>query len=105
MTISDERKQELEARGTGGSKFITATALSVALFLAQYSASLIDIAQCDFRSVGTAGTESQPLSLQFTEIDVFRQINRVYDDLLQDQVELDAESKRAIYGNLWDLYA
>jgi transposase InsO family protein len=29
---------------------------------------------------------------------------RIPQDLLDDMVDLDADSKRAVYGNLWDLY-
>ena len=40
-----------------------------------------------------------------TFFNVFSQINRIYDDLLQNQVVLDPEAKRALYTDLWDLYA
>lgn len=32
------------------------------------------------------------------------QINRVYEELLKNQIELDPDAKKALYSNLWDLY-
>lgn len=108
MTISEQKRRELEGRGTAGSSLVTVTALSLALTLGQYSVQAVPIVEPEdghVRLAGTGGTASQPLSLEFTELDVFKQINRVYDDLLRSQVELDADARSALYANLWDLYA
>lgn len=104
MTISDTKRQEFAARGTGGSTLFAATALSAALIILQHSAAPIDPDRRSIRRWGTEGTASEPLSLRISEMEIFKQINRVYDDLLRSQMELDAESKRAVYSNLWDLY-
>lgn len=104
MTILEQKKQELEARGTTGSTLIATTALSLALLLAQYSYSPVTVDDRNVKFALTEGTVSQPLSLRLSEMDLFDQINRLYDDMLKNQVELDADSKRALYKNLWDLY-
>ncbi len=84
---------------------LVATTLTVALLIAQYSHLPILIE--DSRTVlrGTSGTISQAISLEIRDIDLFQQINRIYDDLLKNQKDLDAESKYALYSNLWDLYS
>lgn len=104
MTILEQKKQELEARGTTGSTLIATTALSLALLFAQYSYSPVTVDDRDVKFALTEGTVLQPLSLRLSEMDLFDQINRLYDDMLKNQVELDADSKRALYKNLWDLY-
>jgi|GEM_PF-3720766 len=104
MTISELQNQQLEARGTTGSAFVKTAALSLALILSQQSVPHREDDSAVVRQTLTHGTLSHPLSLQITELDVFAQMNRVYDDLLRNQVELDSESQRALYSNLWDLY-
>lgn len=42
--------------------------------------------------------------MQSDEYKLFQAINSVYDDLLENQKELDAEAKNILYDNLWDLY-
>ena len=105
MTISELQNRQLEARGTSGSTFVKTAALSLALILSQQSFPQREDYVGGVRQSNTEGTLSQPLSLQITELDVFAQMNRVYDDLLRNQVELDTESRQALYANLWDLYA
>lgn len=104
MTILHEKKKEFEARGTQGSILIRTTALSIALALAQYSSPIVPVDHTRIEVRRTEGTISQPFSFQLDEFDLFNQINRVYDDLLRNQIELDSESKHALYTNLWDLY-
>ena len=83
---------------------MTITALGLALLCAQYSAKPIDLQDNYIYLPGTQGTIARPLSLDLSEIDLFYQMNQVYDDLLRNQIELDTDSKRALYGNLWNLY-
>jgi hypothetical protein len=104
MTISESKTRELEARGTTGSTIARTAALGLALIIAQHSLPHRDVTPGAIKLTGTEGTISQPMALQINELDVFSQINRVYDDLLRNQVELDSDSKRALYTNLWDLY-
>jgi hypothetical protein len=104
MTVAEEKNEELDANATaGGSTFIAAT-LSLAMLLAQYSFSPVALSSSNITISGTSGTVSQAVSLQISELDLFKQINRIYDDLLKNQQELDADAKRALYGNMWDLY-
>ena len=100
----ESKARELEARGTAGSTLVRTAALSLALLIAQHSLPQRDVDSSGIRLTGTEGTVLQPMALQINELDVFSQVNRVYDDLLRNQVELDAESKHALYANLWDLY-
>ncbi len=104
MTIVEDKIRELEVHGTRGVTVVTSTALSLALLLAQYSFSPVEFDHNRIKLPGTQGTISQSLSLQITAMDLFSQINRVYDNLLKNQIDLDADSKRALYANLWDLY-
>ena len=82
----------------------TFTALTAALLIAQFSHLPVPIEDTVTLSRGTSGTASQAVSLEVRDIDLFRQINRIYDDLLKNQQDLDPDSKRALYANLWDLY-
>lgn len=101
MMLSDIKKRELEVRGT--STLLATTALSVALIIAQYTPS-IEEERDNIQLAGTKGTFKNPFAAQLEEMDLFKQINRIYDHLLKDQIALDAVSKRALYSNLWDLY-
>ena len=104
MTISESKTRELEARGTAGSTLVRTAALSLALLIAQHSLPQREVDSSEIKLTGTEGTVLQTMTLQLNELDVFSQVNRVYDDLLKNQVELDSDSKRALYANLWDLY-
>ena len=104
MTISDSKNLELEARGTSGSTLIATAAISLALVLAQHDYAKRDIGLNGLRFSHTDGTVSLPSSLEISEMDIFRQISRVYDELLSNQIELDVESRQVLYKNLWDLY-
>jgi hypothetical protein len=105
MTVLESKIQELDANATAaGSSSLIATALAVALLIAQYSHLPVLIEDGKTGNRGTSGTISHAISLEVSEIDLFRQINRVYDDLLKNQQDLDPDSKRALYANLWDLY-
>ena len=106
MTISDTKRQELEARGTTGSSLLATTALVAAFTLAQYTESPIyENPPSLIRLSGTEGTVTKSHSLEISEIDILKQINRIHDNLLKNQVELDYDSKHALYSNLWDLYS
>ena len=106
MTISDTKRQELEARGTTGSSLLATTALVAALTLAQYTESHIyENPPSLIRLSGTEGTVTKSHSLEISEIDILKQINRIHDNLLANQVELDYDSKHALYSNLWNLYS
>ena len=105
MTISDTKRRELDVHGTTGSALL-ATALGVALVLAQYATPRIcEKPAGSIRLAGTEGTVAKSDSLEINELDVFKQIDRIYDSLLKNQVELDNDSKRALYSNLWNLYS
>src|SRR2546428_88930 len=106
MMISTTKTRELAAYGTAGSTLM-ATTLGLTLFIAQHSTfPAIFPAENEKSRIQPAGTKGTvSISLQLTELDVFKQINRVYDLLLKNQVELDIDSKRALYSNLWNLYS
>lgn len=105
MTIADQQISRLDRSRTSGARTIVAsTALAVALLCAQY-ASDGAVANHDISLSGTAETNSQLQSLTIGEIDVAKQISRVYEELLRNQKEIDAETRAALYANLADLYA
>jgi hypothetical protein len=105
MVLSEHRKAELEAYSTAGSGVGKTIALSLLLLLSQPITWPIAITGRRFASGGTIGTAAEVFSLRITEADLFFQINRIYDDLLNNQVDLDPEAKRALYSNLWELYS
>ena len=106
MAISDSTYLGLEARGTAGSTIVkSAMILSLALVLAQYPVSRFDSEESSVRLAGTDETLANPFTLQATEMELLLEMNRIYDNLLSNQVDLDIDSKRALYSNLWDLYA
>jgi hypothetical protein len=103
-TIVEDKTRELDAAGTAGSRVIAGTAVTLAILLAQYSFSPVALNERVITSLGTQGTLAQTQSLQITAVHLFNQINRVYDDILKNQTELDRDAKHALYVNLWDLY-
>ena len=105
MAISDSTYLGLEARGTAGSTIVKSAILSLALVLAQYPVSRFDSGEGSVRLAGTEETLARSFTLQATEIELLLEMNRIYDDLLSNQVDLDIDAKRALYSNLWDLYA
>lgn len=107
MTTSDKFQEGLEAKSTssGAVSVPMSTAFGlVALLIAQFASQPIIENTTQYSHGGTTGTVLEPESLNASTLDLFVQINRVYDDLLNNQVELDSESKQALYENLWDLY-
>src|SRR4030095_15109550 len=106
MTVLESKEQDFDANATAaGSSLLTRlTTLTVALLIAQYSQLPVPIEDSRTLDHGTSGTISEAISLEVRDIDLFRQINRIYDDLLRNQQDLDPVSKRALYANLWDLY-
>jgi hypothetical protein len=104
MPISDSTYLGLEARGTTGSTLAKSAILSLVLVLAQYPISRLDSGESNVRLADTVETLSEPFFSQATEMDLLLEMNRVYDDLLRNQIELDIDSKRTLYSNLWDLY-
>ena len=106
MTITDQRQIEFQARGSSGSSWRATTALSIALIFAQYANGLhLDTAERRPSPTLIQGTAARAESLRITELDLFAQINRIFDGLLKTQVDLDSDARRALYENLWDLYA
>jgi hypothetical protein len=106
MTVLESNEQELDANATaaGSSLFATTLTVALALLIAQYSHLPVPIEDSGTLYRGTSGTVSEAISLEVRDIDLFRQINRIYDDLVRNQQDLDPDSKRALYANLWDLY-
>lgn len=105
MAISDSTYLGFEARGTAGSTIVKSAILSLALVLAQYPVSRFELGESSVRFAGTDETLAETFMFQATEMDLLLEMNRIYEDLFRNQVELDADSKRALYSNLWDLYA
>ncbi len=105
MTITDQQISKLDGSRTSGSRtIVVSTALAVALMYAQYAADCTE-ANVDIFLSGTAETGSLLQSLTIGELDVAKQISRVYDELLRSQKEIDLETRAALYTNLSDLYA
>jgi hypothetical protein len=55
-----------------------------------------------FQVDGTLHTTNFRINASHSEL--FTQINRVYDYLLAERVELDDEAHKVLYSNLWELY-
>jgi hypothetical protein len=104
MAISDSTYLGLEARGTAGSTIVKSAVLSLALVLSQYPLPRLDSGENGVRLAGTEETCGVSFLLQASEMELLFEMNRIYDDLLKNQVELDVDSKRTLYSNLWDFY-
>lgn len=100
----EAKDREIEARSSSGSSVLATTALSLALLTLQGSMPTRDLENVTARTA-TSNTNALPLSRSIESIDVFNEISRIYDDLLHNQVDLDPDSHRALYANLWDLYS
>lgn len=107
LSDQNQRRQvELDATSTSASTLARTTALAMLFLVSQPSAAaLIVTADRRFAGLRTIGSGAEILSLRITDADMFNQINRVYDELLTHQVDLDMDVKRTIYGQLWDLYS
>lgn len=106
MTITDAKRRELEARGTTGSLLLATTALALTLTLAHYTGDHIpEKLSGSVRFAGTEGTVVKSYSVNLGKIDIIKQIYRIHDNLLANQVELDYDSKHTLYSNLWNLYS
>jgi hypothetical protein len=105
MAITDSTYLGLEARGTAGSTIVKSAILSFALVLAQHPVLNFESGESNVRLTGTEETLAKSFVLQATEMEMLLEMNRIYDDLLGNQVDLDLVAKRALYSNLWDLYA
>jgi len=102
MTVAEEKNRELDAKSSGST--VLASSISLALLLGQYAFLPLPIDD-SYRLVhGTEGTLARAISLEINEIDLFKQINRIHDELLRNQRDLDVDSRRALYQNLWELY-
>ena len=104
MAILDSTYCALEARGTTGSTIVKSALLGLVIALAQYPAPRVDSGESRVRLGGTEETFTVPFILQVTEMDLLVEMSRVHNAILENQVELDIDSKRVLYSNLWDLY-
>ena len=105
MAISDSTYLGLEAQGTAGSTIVKSAILSLVIVLAQYPVFRFDSGESGVQLGGTEESLARPFSLQATDFELLLEMNRVYDELLRSQVDLDIEAKRALYSNIWDLYS
>lgn len=104
MAISDSTYLGLEARGTAGSTLVKSAVLTVALVLSQYPLPRLGSEENNIRLAGTEETCAVPDRLQARDVELAVEMNRIYDDLLRNQIELDIDSKQTLYSHLWDLY-
>lgn len=105
MTISDPTYLGLEAKGTAGSTFVKSTILSLAIVLAQHPVPRLDFGESTIRFAGTEDSLTRSFLLEPTDLALLLEMNRFYEDLLKNQLELDIEAKKALYSNLWELYS
>ncbi len=117
---SQDRQVALEVRGTSGSAFAKGieptgtpgstlaktTALAMLLLgLSQMGPAIAALPDRRYLGARTVGSGVEIRCLRVTEADLFSQLNRVYDHLLKEQVDLDVDVRRIVYGSLWDLYS
>lgn len=111
MNYIDEvvAKQESESTSRPNPGRTFAAALGVALMPAYMYAS---IARAKLETMHTypyadiciENTSQITEVLQISEFELFGQLNRIFDYLLTQRAELDDESHRILYSNLWNLY-
>jgi len=116
---SQARQVALEVTGTSGSTFegieptktpsstfAKTTALAVLLLgLSQMGPAIAALLDRRYLAARTIGSEVEIRCLKVTQADLFSQINRIYEHLLNEQVDLDVDVRRIVYGSLWDLYS
>jgi hypothetical protein len=102
QSLRDEAVRE--ARGSSGLTLRTAGALSLILLTQQAHPDLVAALNKHLFAGETKGTGTAIVSLRITEQDVLAQLARVYRELSREQVDLDAETRRILYANLWSLY-
>lgn len=107
MPSNDEAVASLEARQTNWQGTTMATVLGISLLVGQYQIEKPSEEETLFRSSNNAsdGTFQTTKSEQtVSQLELFSSINRLYDQLLVDQTDLDGQAKEILYSNLWDLY-
>jgi hypothetical protein len=50
------------------------------------------------------GTFQNAHLVQSTELELFNQLSNIFDNLIGGSTELDEQTHRALYSNLWKLY-
>lgn len=104
LAINQEEQAALEARSSSGSTVkIGSTALAFFLMVHQPWV-LAPPTDRQVTVIETNGTATEAFSLQITQEDLVFQLARVHRVLTNEQVELDEESSRILYKNLWALY-
>ena len=97
----------IEPTGTPGSTLVKKTALAMLLLgLSQINApALAALPERRYLGAQTLSTAMDVMCLKVTEADLFSQLNRVYESLLKEQIDLDIDVRRIVYGSMWDLYS
>src|SRR5205823_6379785 len=104
-TSASALAKPIEATDTPGSSLATMTALAMLLIGLNHTGPVIaTMPDRRYLAAHTLGSEAEIRCLRVTEVDLFSQLNRVYDHLHKEQVDLDADIRRIVYGSLWDLY-
>ena len=107
MSSNDEALASLEARQTNWQGATMATVLGISLLVGQYQIENPPEEETLFRRSNNAsdGTFQTTKSEQTVgQLELFSSINRLYDQLLVDQTDLDEKAKEVLYSNLWNLY-
>lgn len=101
-------KQEAKSTYAQGG-FVRSAALS--LLLLQLSSAYFNLArpsdsdalQPSLRHVDST-RESTQVSIRIGAAEIFSELNRVYDSLMRHSKDLDEDSHKLLYSNLWKLY-
>lgn len=103
MTDLEQHDTALAAKSSWSQLPLTATALSLALMAAQYAnpveapqgAGILEVDGSNQTVVSVRDVSTQ---------DLVGALSALLDELLGTQIDLDADTERILYENLWDLY-
>ena len=103
MTLTDQFLAEREAKGTSWSQAARASALGLMLIAPHWHPGVSPRVGSLPISVPNVQDTHQTTSVRgvIGDWELFGQLNRTYDYLLAQRVELEDDARRILYSNLW----
>jgi hypothetical protein len=109
QVVAEAASRELEAKGAYVGRPSYMSALGMFILSSQVLGALPSSTIQPTASLVQIQTQSSTfssivISKAPSSLDLFRAIDKIYDELLNNTVELDADSHRVLYEDRWSLY-
>jgi len=109
QVVAEAASRELEAKGTYVGRPSYMSAIGMFILSSQVLGSLSPSTREPAATLVQVQSQSSTFSSVVisktpSDLDLFRAIDSIYDELLTNMVELDADSHRALYEDRWSLY-